>query len=135
MAAAGSEKPEEVLSDLSLDFMEDLANFKETPVLRKIVEDKEIVVENVKKELEEAKDDASKYLESNKGRNNRGVRAGIKKRTDNIEKLMEKLELKEKELEEAKKELEERLSEDKNKDDDGDSVGSFMYKYLGLRLG
>ena len=34
------EKEEDVLSDLELDFMADLADYKETPLLRKIVEEK-----------------------------------------------------------------------------------------------
>jgi predicted transposase YdaD len=130
------EKEEDVLSDLELDFMADLADYKETPVLRKIVEEKEQMLNNAKEKLEEAKEEAARYLEINKGKNNRGIRVGLKRRTTRIEELMEKYESKEKDLEKAQKELEDRLKEEKErKDDDGDSIGSFMYKYLGLRLG
>lgn len=127
-----SAKPDtEVLSELSLDFMEDLANYKETSVLRKILEDKELIVNKTKKELEEVKVEAAKYLEINKVKNNSGIRAGIRKRTENIERLMKLLEIQERELDDAKIELEERLIEDEKRGnvDDGDldsSVGSFM---------
>ena len=113
----------------SLDFMEDLANYIPTDVLVKIIEEKTITLEQKNKELEDVKTEAAKFLEINKNKNNKGIRAGLRRRNEKIEELQENICKLETELNKNKIDLEKRKKEDEEDKENIYDEYDFMMKY------
>ena len=110
------------------DFMDKIVDFKPTDVLIKIVQEKTSQLDKINKELEDVKTEAARFLEVNKNKNNKGVRAGLRKRNIRIEELQDKICKLETSLELSKKDLDERTKESDKENIEPDEY-DFMLKY------
>ena len=120
-------------AEKEVDFMDELADYKPTALLREIVKQKEDILALKQADYDEAKKNLdAKEAEKKPEARNRGDRARINRLGKVVQETLEKLTKANGELEKAKEDLSKRLDkeeEEKDDEDDEDDL-DFMKKYF-----
>lgn len=120
---ADSSKPD----DIDLDFMEDLADYKPTNLLRSIVKQKEELVNTREIDYNNAKKILNDEILLTKDKINKYQKAKLKRLNQQVKDKLTLFEIAKNELKHVLDELKEREDEDDVKDDESDD--DFMIKY------